>query len=176
MCRGPCLVDRAGIHPCAVWSPPTSAGLAEPEQHRRAGACRKGASRTGQGAIYQGDGTRSLTAAVCSLDEIWEADRRHVRCERTLADPVRLVPLTSCAGRRFQGSAEGTADRGETGGDEIAGPRVFWRVAARKTRGVFRLTALCTKQRFGPTRCLERHSAQTSARGYRFKEHESRRT
>jgi alpha-galactosidase len=68
----PCLVDRGGVHPCAVGAlPPQLASL-----NRSSIAVQelvvKGHLERDREAIYQAMALDPLTAAVCSLDEIWK--------------------------------------------------------------------------------------------------------
>ena len=68
----PCLVDQGGVHPCVVGAlPPQLASL-----NRSSIAVQelvvKGHLERDRGAIYQAMALDPLTAAVCSLDEIWK--------------------------------------------------------------------------------------------------------
>ncbi|MGO9582433.1 MAG: alpha-glucosidase/alpha-galactosidase [Acidimicrobiales bacterium] len=68
----PCLVDRSGVHPCVVGAlPPQLASL-----NRSNVAVQelvvKGHIERDREAIYQAMALDPLTAAVCSLDEIWQ--------------------------------------------------------------------------------------------------------
>ena len=68
----PCLVDQGGVHPCVVGAlPPQLASL-----NRSSVAVQelvvKGHLERDRGAIYQAMALDPLTAAVCSLDEIWK--------------------------------------------------------------------------------------------------------
>jgi len=85
----PCLVDNAGVHPCVVGPSPT-ARLVEPEQYRRAGACRQGPPRAGPGGHLPGHGPRSAHRCRLFPGRDMEVDRRHVHGERALVDPVLL--------------------------------------------------------------------------------------
>ncbi len=67
----PCLVDRAGVHPCVV-------GLCHPSSPPSTGATsrfRSSSSRatwSGTGEVVRQAMALDPTAAVCSLDEIWQ--------------------------------------------------------------------------------------------------------
>ena len=85
----PCLVDRAGVHPCVIGLPATASGP-EPEQHRGTGTCRQGAHGKRQGGGPQAMALHPLTAAVCWLEDM-EVNGRHVHGHRALLAPVRSV-------------------------------------------------------------------------------------
>jgi len=68
----PCLVDRAGIHPCAVGALPPQLASLNRSNIAVQELVVKGHLERDKEAIYQAMALDPLTAAVCSLDEIWK--------------------------------------------------------------------------------------------------------
>jgi alpha-galactosidase len=67
----PCLVDRAGVHPCVVGAlPPQLAALNRSNIAVQELVVKAHMERDRE-AVYQAMALDPLTAAVCSLDEIW---------------------------------------------------------------------------------------------------------
>jgi alpha-galactosidase len=88
----PCLVDRGGIHPCVVGAlPPQLAALNRSNIAVQALVV-KGHIERDKEAIYHAMALDPLTAAVCSLDEIWQmTDEMFVANERWLPQFARGV-------------------------------------------------------------------------------------
>jgi alpha-galactosidase len=68
----PCLVDRAGVHPCAVGALPPQLAALNRSNIAVQELVVKGHLERDREAIYQAVALDPLTAAVCSLDEIWQ--------------------------------------------------------------------------------------------------------
>ena len=67
----PCLVDRAGVHPCVVGDLPPQLASLNRSNIAVQELVVKGHLEGDREAIYQAMALDPLTAAVCSLDEIW---------------------------------------------------------------------------------------------------------
>ena len=67
----PCLVDRAGIHPCVVGELPPQLAALNRSNIAVQELVVKGHLERNRDAIYHAMALDPLTAAVCSLDEIW---------------------------------------------------------------------------------------------------------
>ena len=67
----PCLVDRAGVHPCVVGALPPQLASLNRSNIAVQELVVKGHLERDREAIYQAMALDPLTAAVCSLDEIW---------------------------------------------------------------------------------------------------------
>ena len=68
----PCLVDRAGVHPCVVGALPPQLASLNRSNIAVQELVVKGHLEGDREAIYQAMALDPLTAAVCSLDEIWK--------------------------------------------------------------------------------------------------------
>ncbi len=68
----PCLVDRAGVHPCVVGALPPQLASMNRSNIAVQELVVKGHLERDRDAIYQAMALDPLTAAVCSLDEIWK--------------------------------------------------------------------------------------------------------
>ena len=68
----PCLVDNAGVHPCAVGALPPQLASLNRSNIAVQELVVKGHLEGDREAIYQAMALDPLTAAVCSLDEIWK--------------------------------------------------------------------------------------------------------
>ena len=68
----PCLVDRGGVHPCAVGALPPQLAALNRSNIAVQELVVKGHLERDRDAIYQAMALDPLTAAVCSLDEIWK--------------------------------------------------------------------------------------------------------
>ena len=68
----PCLVDRAGVHPCGVGALPPQLASLNRSNIAVQELVVKGHLERDREAIYQAMALDPLTAAVCSLDEIWQ--------------------------------------------------------------------------------------------------------
>jgi alpha-galactosidase len=68
----PCLVDRAGVHPCVVGALPPQLAALNRSNIAVQELVVKGHLARDREAIYQAMALDPLTAAVCSLDEIWK--------------------------------------------------------------------------------------------------------
>ena len=68
----PCLVDRAGVHPCVVGALPPQLASMNRSNIAVQELVVKGHLERDREAIYQAMAFDPLTAAVCSLDEIWK--------------------------------------------------------------------------------------------------------
>jgi alpha-galactosidase len=68
----PCLVDRAGVHPCAVGALPPQLAALNRSNIAVQEMVVKGHLERDKEPIYQAMALDPLTAAVCSLDEIWQ--------------------------------------------------------------------------------------------------------
>ena len=68
----PCLVDRGGVHPCAVGALPPQLASLNRSNIAVQELVVKGHLERDREAIYQAMALDPLTAAVCSLDEIWK--------------------------------------------------------------------------------------------------------
>ena len=68
----PCLVDRAGVHPCVVGALPPQLACLNRSNIAVQELVIKGHLERDPEAIYQAMALDPLTAAVCSLDEIWQ--------------------------------------------------------------------------------------------------------
>jgi alpha-galactosidase len=68
----PCLVDRAGVHPCVVGALPPQLASLNRSNIAVQELVVKGHIERQREAIYQAMALDPLTAAVCSLDEIWQ--------------------------------------------------------------------------------------------------------
>ena len=67
----PCLVDRGGVHPCVVGALPPQLASLNRSNIAVQELVVKGHLERDREAIYQAMALDPLTAAVCSLDEIW---------------------------------------------------------------------------------------------------------
>jgi alpha-galactosidase len=67
----PCLVDRTGVHPCVVGDLPPQLASLNRSNIAVQELVVKGHLEGDREAIYQAMALDPLTAAVCSLDEIW---------------------------------------------------------------------------------------------------------
>ena len=68
----PCLVDRGGVHPCVVGALPPQLAALNRSNIAVQELVVKGHLEGDKEAIYQAVALDPLTAAVCSLDEIWK--------------------------------------------------------------------------------------------------------
>jgi alpha-galactosidase len=68
----PCLVDRAGVHPCAVGALPPQLAALNRSNIAVQELVVKGHLERDRDAIYQAMALDPLTGAVCSLEEIWK--------------------------------------------------------------------------------------------------------
>jgi alpha-galactosidase len=68
----PCLVDRGGVHPCVVGALPPQLAALNRSNIAVQELVVKGHLEGDKEAIYQAVALDPLTAAVCSLDEIWQ--------------------------------------------------------------------------------------------------------
>ncbi len=68
----PCLVDRGGIHPCVVGALPPQLAALNRSNIAVQELVVKGHVERDREAIYHAMALDPLTAAVCSLDEIWQ--------------------------------------------------------------------------------------------------------
>ncbi len=68
----PCLVDRGGVHPCVVGALPPQLASLNRSNIAVQELVVKGHLERDREAIYQAMALDPLTAAVCSLDEIWQ--------------------------------------------------------------------------------------------------------
>jgi alpha-galactosidase len=68
----PCLVDRAGVHPCVVGALPPQLAALNRSNIAVQELVVKGHLERDKEAIYQAVALDPLTAAVCSLDEMWK--------------------------------------------------------------------------------------------------------
>ncbi len=68
----PCLVDRGGVHPCVVGALPAQLAALNRSNIAVQELVVKGHLEGNKEAIYQAVALDPLTAAVCSLDEIWQ--------------------------------------------------------------------------------------------------------
>ena len=68
----PCLVDNAGVHPCVVGALPPQLASLNRSNIAVQELVVKGHLERDREAIYQAMALDPLTAAVCSLDEIWK--------------------------------------------------------------------------------------------------------
>jgi alpha-galactosidase len=68
----PCLVDRAGVHPCVVGVLPPQLAALNRSNIAVQEMVVKGHLERDKEPIYQAMALDPLTAAVCSLDEIWQ--------------------------------------------------------------------------------------------------------
>ena len=68
----PCLVDRGGVHPCVVGALPPQLAALNRSNIAVQELVVKGHLERDRDAIYQAMALDPLTAAVCSLDEIWK--------------------------------------------------------------------------------------------------------
>jgi len=68
----PCLVDRAGVHPCAVGDLPPQLASLNRSNIAVQELVVKGHLERDREAIYQAMALDPLTAAVCTLEEIWK--------------------------------------------------------------------------------------------------------
>ena len=68
----PCLVDCAGVHPCAVGALPPQLASLNRSNIAVQELVVKGHLERDRDAIYQAMALDPLTAAVCTLEEIWK--------------------------------------------------------------------------------------------------------
>jgi alpha-galactosidase len=68
----PCLVDRIGVHPCAVGALPPQLASLNRSNIAVQELVVKGHLERDRDAIYQAMALDPLTAAVCTLEEIWK--------------------------------------------------------------------------------------------------------
>jgi alpha-galactosidase len=68
----PCLVDKGGVHPCVVGPLPPQLASLNRSNIAVQELVVKGHLERDREAIYQAMALDPLTAAVCSLDEIWK--------------------------------------------------------------------------------------------------------
>jgi alpha-galactosidase len=68
----PCLVDRAGVHPCVVGALPPQLAALNRSNIAVQELVVKGHMERNREVVRQAVALDPLTAAVCSLDEIWQ--------------------------------------------------------------------------------------------------------